>query len=233
MSTLSQKISTRLARDIVDGRLLPGTKLEEIALATRFRVSRTPVRDALRDLAATGLVEAKARRGFSVATIDLAGLLDLFEAASEVDGICAKLCALRSGISEKIQIERVHTQARKAAEEGKTDAYASLNESFHQSIYTGARNRNLHALASNIRQRLEPFRARQFFNTGDRLRSSIAEHQLIADAILRSDANAAFEAMYSHTGSSATNVIAYFEKQHGSNQPVDETHHKDECIHDD
>ena len=152
MSTLSQKISQRLARDIVDGVLKPGAKLEEIVLAKRFRVSRSPVRDALRELAATGLIESQPRRGFSVATIDLAGLLDLFEAASEVEGLCAKLCALRAGMAEKKQIELVHNRARKAVLDGDADSYAELNESFHQSIYIGARNRNLQALAANLRR---------------------------------------------------------------------------------
>jgi DNA-binding GntR family transcriptional regulator len=215
MSTLSQKISQRLAKDIVDGVLKPGAKLEEIVLAKRFKVSRSPVRDALRELAATGLIESQPRRGFSVATIDLAGLLDLFEAASEVEGLCAKLCALRAGMAEKKQIELVHSRARKAVLDGDADSYADLNESFHQSIYIGARNRNLHALAANLRQRLEPFRSQEFFNSGDRLQTSVAEHEVITKAILRADAGAAFDAMCAHTASSATNVIEYFEKQHG------------------
>ncbi len=215
MSTLSQKISQRLARDIVDGVLKPGAKLEEIVLAKRFRVSRSPVRDALRELAATGLIESQPRRGFSVATIDLAGLLDLFEAASEVEGLCAKLCALRAGMAEKKQIELVHNRARKAVLDGDADSYAELNESFHQSIYIGARNRNLQALAANLRQRLEAFRSQEFFNTGDRLQTSVAEHEVITRAIIRADAVGAFDAMCAHTASSATNVIEFFEQQHG------------------
>ena len=216
MSTLSKKISNRLAKDIVDGRLKPGAKLEETTLATRFKVSRTPVRDALRELAATGLIESEPRKGFSVATIDLAGLLDLFEAASEVEGLCAKLCALRAGMAQKKQIELIHMRARQAVAEGDVARYAELNESFHKAIYDGARNRNLHALAANLRQRLEPFRTQQFFNTGDRLRTSVAEHDAITKAILSADPRAAFDTMCAHTASSATNVIEFFEKQHGS-----------------
>ena len=215
MSTLSQKISQCLAVEIVDGVLKPGAKLEEIVLAKRFKVSRTPVRDALRELAVTGLIESQPRRGFSVSSIDLAGLLDLFEAASEVEGLCAKLCALRTGMAEKMQIELVHSRAMKAVLDGDADSYANLNESFHHAIYMGARNRNLHALATNLRQRLAPFRSRAFFNTGDRLQTSVIEHEVITKAILRADSGAAFDAMRAHTASSATNVIEYFEKQNG------------------
>eukprot|EP01036_Dinobryon_divergens_P037041 gene37041-48362_t len=199
MSTLSQKISQCLAVEIVDGVLKPGAKLEEIVLAKRFKVSRTPVRDALRELAVTGLIESQPRRGFSVSSIDLAGLLDLFEAASEVEGLCAKLCALRTGMAEKMQIELVHSRAMKAVLDGDADSYANLNESFHHAIYMGARNRNLHALATNLRQRLAPFRSRAFFNTGDRLQTSVIEHEVITKAILRADSGAAFDAMRAHT----------------------------------
>ena len=213
VSTLSQKISQRLIRDIVGGVLKPGAKLEEIVLAKRFRVSRSPIRDSLRELAATGLIESQPRRGFSVATIDLAGLLDLFEAASEVEGLCAKLCALRVGMAERKQIEIVHNRAKKAVMDGDADGYVELNESFHQAVYAGARNKTLHALANNLRQRLAPFRSLVFFNTGDRLQTSVAEHEAITRAIVRADADAAFNAMCAHTASSATNVIEYFEKQ--------------------
>lgn len=201
--------------------LKPGAKLEEIVLAKRFGVSRTPVRDVLRELAVTGLIESQPRRGFSVATIDLAGLLGLFEAASEVEGLCTKFCALRAGMAEKKQIELVHNRARRAVLHGDADSYAELNESFYQGIYTGARNRNLQALAANLRQRLEPFRSQEFFNTGDRLQTSVAEHDVITRAIIRVDAVGAFDAMCAHTASSATNVIEFFEKQHGGGRAGD------------
>lgn len=212
MTTLSQGIGEQLAQDIIGGRLRPGAKLDEVALAGRFKVSRSPIRDALRQLAATGLAEYKPRRGFSVVSIDVAGLLDLFEAASEIEGLCAKLCAMRVGMAEKRQIELLHKRAQAAVAKKDADEYARLNEAFHHAIYSGARSRTLSAVAVNLRQRLTPFRSQDFFSSGNRMKSSMEEHDAIVRAISASDGEGAFEAMRRHTASTATNVIEYFER---------------------
>jgi DNA-binding GntR family transcriptional regulator len=211
VTTLSQDIAEQLAQDIIGRRLRPGAKLDEVALARRFKVSRSPIRDALRQLATTGLLEFKPRRGFSVVTIDVAGLLDLFEAASEVEGLCAKLCAMRVGMAEKRQIELLHKRAQTAVSRGNADEYSRLNEAFHHAIYAGARSRTLSAIALNLRQRLTPFRSQDFFSSGNRMKSSVKEHDAVVRAISASDGEAAFEAMRRHTASTATNVIEYFE----------------------
>jgi DNA-binding GntR family transcriptional regulator len=101
MSTLSELISQKLAEQIIAGKMAPGTKLDETTLAVRFKVSRSPVRDALRQLAATRLVESRPRRGFSVAAIDVAGLQDIFEATSELEALCARLCTLRGAQGDR------------------------------------------------------------------------------------------------------------------------------------
>jgi DNA-binding GntR family transcriptional regulator len=213
MTTLSQKISERLVQDIVGGALRPGTKLEETALADRFRVSRSPIRDALRQLAATGLLEFQPRRGFSVVSIDVAGLLDLFEAASEVEGLLAKLCAMRVGMAEKRQLLLIHKRSKEAVARRDAKAYAALNEEFHQALYAGARNSTLRAVAMNLRHRLAPFRSQDFFSTANRMQSSLAEHERITQAISSADGEAAFEAVREHTANSATNVIEFFERE--------------------
>jgi DNA-binding GntR family transcriptional regulator len=220
VTTLSQGIAEQLAQDVIGGRLRPGAKLDEVVLAGRFKVSRSPIRDALRQLAATGLLEFKPRRGFSVVSIDVPGLLDLFEAASEVEGLCAKLCAMRVGMAEKRQIELLHKRALLAVAKGNADEYAALNEAFHHAIYSGARNRTLSAIAINLRQRLTPFRSQDFFSSGNRMKSSAEEHDVVVRAINASDADAAFEGMRRHTASTATNVIEYFERHGRSGAPA-------------
>lgn len=210
MTTLSQRISSRLAADIINGALGPGAKLDEISLAARFKVSRSPIRDALRHLAATRLVEFQPRRGFSVSAIDIAGLLDLFEAASEVEGLLARLCANRAGLAERKQIELLHREARRMALDGDFKSYARLNEGFHMAIYAAARNRTLEDVATSLRQRLAPFRSQVFFHVQNRARASVEEHEALARAIVRGDADAAWEAMRHHAASSASNVIDYF-----------------------
>src|SRR3569623_560330 len=78
--TLAESVADKVAEEIIRRDLTPGTRLDEVSLAARFGVSRSPVRDALRLLAGTRLVDHRPRRGFCVAVIDQEGLQDLFEA---------------------------------------------------------------------------------------------------------------------------------------------------------
>lgn len=210
MSTLSERISQKLAEQIIAGKMAPGTKLDELKLASRFKVSRSPVRDALRQLAATRLVESRPRRGFSVAVIDVAGLQDMFEAASELEALCARLCTLRAGAAERKTIERIHHEALAAAKRNDFAEYSRLNEALHRAVYGAARNRNLEALALGLRQRLAPFRSKVFFHVDNRMRSSSREHDALVRAIVRGNADAAGEAMRDHAASTAMNVMEYF-----------------------
>ena len=204
--TLAESVADRLAEEIIRRQLAPGTRLDEVSLAARFGVSRSPVRDALRLLAGTRLVDHRPRRGFCVAIVDQDELKDLFEAAGEVEALCAKLCALRAGAAERKRIEIVHQSTSAAAAAGDTTTYATLNEQLHQLIYAGARNRTLAELALNMRRRLAPFRARLFFSTDNRMQGSNVEHDAIVRAILARDADAAAYAMLEHSAQAAMNV---------------------------
>jgi DNA-binding GntR family transcriptional regulator len=212
MSTLSQRISQKLAEQIIAGKVAPGTKLDEQTLAARFKVSRSPVRDALRHLAATRLVESQPRRGFSVAVIDVAGLQDMFEAASELEALCARLCALRAGAADRKAIEQIHEHAQAAVARDDCAEYARLNESFHRAIFSAARNASLESITLGLRQRLAPFRSKLFFHIANRMHSSSEEHAVLARAIVKGDADAAAEAMRSHAASSAMNAMEYFRR---------------------
>ncbi len=210
--TLSQTISDRLAEEIVLRRFQPGERLDEQSIATRFGVSRSPVRDALRQLASTKLVDYLPRRGFSVAAVAASDLDGLFEASGEIEALCAKLCALRAAPSERKRIEFVHQQAAQAILEGDAKAYAQLNEEFHFLIYAGARNKTLQDLALSLRQRLEPFRSRGFFVAENRLNRSHLEHEALVAALLAQDGPAAAEAMHNHAANSAMNVLQHFNR---------------------
>ena len=176
-------MADRLAEEIIRRQLAPGARLDEVSLAQRFGVSSSPVRDALRLLAGTRLVDHRPRRGFCVAVVDQDELQDLFEAAGELEALCAKLCALRAGAAERKRIEIVHQSTSAAAASGDATTYATLNEELHRLIYAGARNRTLAELATSMRQRLAPFRARLFFSADNRMQGSNLEH----DAIVQGD----------------------------------------------
>ncbi|MEG0002604.1 MAG: GntR family transcriptional regulator [Comamonas sp.] len=207
--TLSQTISEQLAEEIVMHKFRPGERLDEQSIALRFNVSRSPVRDALQHLASTKLVEYLPRRGFSVAEVDSSELRGLFEAAGEVEALCAKLCALRAALSEQKQIEYLHLQAMDAKNRGDENAYAQLNEEFHAQIHAGAHNRTLEEIARTLRQRLAPFRSKVFFVTENRLAHSNDEHAKIVDAIMARDGAAAERAMTEHAANSTMNALRH------------------------
>src|SRR5690554_2190950 len=91
--TRADAVRMRLTEEIVTGTLPPGDRLDEISLASRFKVSRTPVREALRQLAASGLVEWRPRQGAVVARISIHEMVSLFEMMAEFEGIAGRLSA--------------------------------------------------------------------------------------------------------------------------------------------
>jgi DNA-binding GntR family transcriptional regulator len=204
--TLSESVAQSLVSEIIDGKLVAGKRLDEQSIAKRFKVSRSPVRDALRRLVATHLVEYAPRRGFSVTHVDPIKLQDMYDALGEIEAICASFCALRARSMDRVALERIHEAAKKAAIAFASDTYAGLNEDFHRAIYSGARNKTLESVVLDVRQRLAPFRSRVFFQR-TRLESSIQEHDAILRAILSHDAEQAAVAMRIHTASTAANVI--------------------------
>lgn len=210
-STLSQSISKTLSEDIVGGVLPPGFKLDEQMLAERFNVSRTPVRDALHELATTRLVQYQPRKGFSVAQIDTTSLDDMFEAATEIESMCARLCALRASSTNRARLESIFHEGQEAAAAEDAKRYAELDQKFHAAIYAGTHNDTIAGIAAALRQRLAPFRQRVFF-TVERIGTSAAEHRTIMEAILAQDKSAAEAAMRKHTARAAINVTQHFAK---------------------
>jgi DNA-binding GntR family transcriptional regulator len=205
-ATLSETVAQSLAREIIDGKLAAGERLDENSIALRYRVSRSPVRDALRQLAVTNLVEYAPRRGFSVTHIDPARLQDIYDALSEIEALCARFCALRASAMERVTLESIHAQAKAAAAKQSAEVYAKLNEELHRAIYAGAHNKTLETVVLDVRHRLDPFRSRIFFQRA-RLESSIKEHDLIVKAIIAQDPEKAAAAMRMHTAQTAANVI--------------------------
>jgi len=194
MTTISVSIFNILANEIVSGVLKPGAKLEEIPLATRFKVSRTPIREVLRDLASKGLVQMEPRKGVLVAQIGLEELSDMLEAECELEALCAQIAAHRMSLLEKKQLERVHELTAIAVSKGDDARYLELNHEFHNLISAGTHNKLIAETVGNLRGRLSGFRQAQS-KTEKRLQTSHAEHQCIVDTILRSDAVIAFHNM--------------------------------------
>ena len=209
--TLSQQVCDQLAEEIIRGALVPGLRLDEQSLADRFGVSRSPVRDALRQLAATRLVLYLPHRGFSVASVDSNELKGLFETAGEIEALCAKWCALRSDAAERKHLQFVHEQSARALKQRDVKSYAGFNDDMHNLIYAGAHNNVMSELAQNLRQRLLPFRSKVFFTTHNRMRASHDEHAELISAIVAQNGARAAAAMQEHAAHSALNALQYFQ----------------------
>jgi len=195
--TLAEELRLQLADEIVRGGLEPGVALDETELARRFGVSRTPVREAIRLLAASGLVEAQPHRGAVVARPSEARLLGMFEALQELEALCSGLAAERMTGAERSELERLHEELAALVRTGDPQPYYEMNLSFHIAIYAGSHNDYLAELTAATRARIAPFSRAQFRTLG-RLAESHVEHALVIEAILRGDRDGAMEAMRDH-----------------------------------
>ena len=195
--TRAEELRLQLADEIVRGALAPGAALDETDIAKRFNVSRTPVREALRQLAASGLVDARAHRGAVVARPSLERLTGMFEAMAELEAMCAGLAAERMPPAERHGLEAIHEELRVLSYTGNPDRFHEVNERFHNAIYAGSQNGYIAEITLATRVRVQPFRRAQFRNLG-RLAKSHAEHDRVVVAILRGDKAGAAAAMRAH-----------------------------------
>ena len=195
--TRAEELRLQLADEIVRGALAPGAPLDETEIARRFSVSRTPVREALRQLVASGLVDARAHRGAVVAQPSIERLTGMFEAMAELEAMCAGLAAERMTPADRHGLEAIHEELRVLSYTGNPDRFHDVNERFHNAIYAGSQNTYIAEIALATRVRVQPFRRAQFRNLG-RLAKSHAEHDRVVVAILRGDKTGAAAAMRAH-----------------------------------
>lgn len=183
---LADKIRLKLEQQIVTGELLPGTKIDEQQLADEFQVSRTPVREALNQLASIGLLESKPRHGATVAILSLRDLVDMFDVMAELEGMCARLAARRLTRAERDELLATQAAAAALVEVGDADAYYTANIRLHERIYAASHNGFLETTVQGIRNRCAPYRRLQL-RQGGRLAKSNAEHEAMIGAILAGD----------------------------------------------
>ena len=196
-ATLADRARQCLADEIITGRLKPGERLDECDIATRLGLSRTPVREALRRLAAIGLAELRPHRGVFVAEPDHTQLAETFEFMADLESLCARYAAARISASERRQLEACHLSAAELVRRGDRESYATHNTEFHAMIYRFSHNRSVEDTAHAIRRRLAPYRRGQFAVLG-RLALSFTEHERVVSAIVRGEAEAAAAAMRAH-----------------------------------
>lgn len=179
------------------GRLKPGDHLDEGSLSQRFGVSRTPIRETLTRLAASGLVELRPRRGAYVRRAGIRELVEMFEVMAELEAMCARLAAHRMDTAQREKMRKAHGACEAAMKSGDTDAYYYSNEVFHQVIYDSCGNNFLREQTERLRDRLKPYRRLQL-HVKRRVATSLEEHQRVMNAILAGDVEAANREIKAH-----------------------------------
>jgi DNA-binding GntR family transcriptional regulator len=196
-ASLAQQVADLVRQRIYDRALLPGAKLEEVALADDLGVSRTPVREALRLLAAQGLVEMRSRRGCVVASLTVEDQKDIFPIMARLEGWIAYQVATSASDLDLARIEKLHAELEQYAAAGNTDRYWEANYVFHVALQEMAGNRWLQSILDDLRRKLNLARHRSLKLPG-RLRGSLSEHRALIKALRQRDGARAESLMRTH-----------------------------------
>lgn len=217
-SLLSDRIRNALTDEIASGALAAGVQLDEQQLADRFGASRTPVREALRQLAVSGLVEIRPRRGVVVTRMTPERIMDMFEAMAEIEAMCCRLAAHRMTPLERSRLMQLHEESAVAVAQGDLDAYDAFNREFHESLYRATHNNFLVEQAMATRVRLNAFRRTQL-RQADRMVRSREEHGAVMQAIAEGDGELAARRMRAHMLNAASALDRYIAEHSSPSHP--------------
>lgn len=192
-----QKLRDQIENGIVSGEFPAGRRLDETQLATRFGVSRTPVREALIQLGAIGLIEIRPRRGAIVVEPAPHRIYEMFEVMAELEAMAGAHAARRYTDDDRAALEAAHCRCLRSAEAGDADAYYYDNEVFHEAVYAASHNGFLQEQCLALHRRLRPYRRLQL-RVRNRMETSLAEHERVVKAILSGDSNGAAAVLRTH-----------------------------------
>lgn len=197
MLRTADKLIAKITNDIAEGILLPGDQLEEVDLAQRFDVSRTPVREAIRAMVDRGLLETRPRKGAYVRILTPKELLDLFLVAAELEGLACRMAASSLTESAAQAIKMALDECRLAVALHDSARYRLANLAFHRAIHNAADNDALTEQLGQIQMHINAYRAMPYDIRG-RLEKSVEEHSEICEAIMSSEGEKACEMMRDH-----------------------------------
>jgi DNA-binding GntR family transcriptional regulator len=206
----TERLKDDIENEIVTGRFLPGDRLDEVSLAVRYGVSRTPIREALHSLAASGLIEVRPHRGATVVDLGPDRLLEMFEVMAEMEAMCARLAARRMTEADHRELLAAHAACAVSEQAGDYDRYYYDNERFHLGIYASSHNGFLAEQARALHRRLQPYRRLQL-RVRNRLATSHREHGQVIDAIAAGDGDLAADRLRAHVivqGERFTDLVA-------------------------
>lgn len=194
---VSDRIREFIEQQIRDATLLPGDSVDEAKLAAAHGVSRTPVREALLQLQAQGLLMSLPRGGMVVAKMDVQELLSMWELLAELESLCARYACERMTSEERQALETLHRETLKIVDNNDETGWQEANMTFHEMLYRGSRNPYLRQDILRMRTQTGAYRRHAFGAVG-RIPVSYAMHTDIVKAILENDPGKASSAMFLH-----------------------------------
>jgi DNA-binding GntR family transcriptional regulator len=219
----AERLTAIIEEEILSLKLRPGDKLDETRLAERYGTSRTPVREALRQLSSNGLIELRPHRGAVVAKLGIRELIDVLEVMAELEGACGRLAANACIKSDIEAIEDALELCRSNASASDIQGYKAANETFHEAIYKASRNGCLITLTLGIRKRIASYRRVQLEHA-KRLDVSVQDHERIVRAISQGLAEEADRLLQLHIlniGADLRRLFAMVSSHELTRQPAD------------
>ena len=192
---LYEQVAEKLRARILNHSLGAGSWIDEQALAAEFGISRTPLREALKVLAAEGLVTMKLRRGAYVTEVSERDLADVFHLLALLESDAAAIVAQQATVAQIAQLELLHQQLQSAADD--RDRFFAANEAFHMKLLELADNRWRVQMVVDLRKVMKLNRHHSLFKQG-RLEASLDEHRALMAALKASDPQAAGRLMREH-----------------------------------
>jgi DNA-binding GntR family transcriptional regulator len=203
LHTRQEMITARLREVILRGYFKPGQKLDQNAIAHQLRVSRSPVREALRTLAAEGLVEIVPNHGAMVTELSIEELEEILFLRSILEGMAARLAVPQLKPTHVTALESILLELELMTD---LDRWIELNDRFHQTIYEVAHRPRLLALIVNLRNTVAPY-IRQYIATSEHMRDAAASHQEILRACIERNSVLVEQATQEHLAAVRENLL--------------------------
>jgi DNA-binding GntR family transcriptional regulator len=208
-TSLHADIVNQLRDFIVEGHLTPGSRVPERELCERFNISRTPLREALKVLAAEGLIDLLTNRGARVRQFTEADIRNLFEVISGLDFVAGRMACVRITDEAIDAIEKLHLEMYTHYLRQELADYFRINQKIHQAIVDAAANPVLSENYAKLNAVVRRLRYSANLVRRDRLSDAMREHEQIVDALRRRDAHALGMLMFEHMQSKCEAVCEH------------------------
>jgi DNA-binding GntR family transcriptional regulator len=196
-AALHEQVTQRLRQMLVEGRIAPGAKLNERELSELLNVSRTPLREAIKMLAAEGLVELLPNRGAIAVSLTEADVMNAFEVMAGLEGMAGELAAQRITPEELAEIQAMQFEMMAAYTRRDLSAYYTLNSRIHNAISTAAKNPVLGSVYNQVNARLQALRFRSN-QDGEKWKRAVKEHEKMIEALAAHDGAAMRDVLLAH-----------------------------------